>query len=106
MTHTSNSDKGVLVPRELTPAMRDVANSMANGGYDHANDFWHAMLFAATGTALPKKEPTVGTTLETARLIRNVFLPSNPNKMRKAAPEVVAAAKAFIAAVEAFGPTR
>lgn len=44
--------------------------------------------------------------LDVARLIRNAFLPVNPNKMRNAAPEVVAAAKAFIAAVEAHGPTR
>lgn len=37
---------------------------------------------------------------ETADLVRKVFLPSNPNKMRNAAPEVVKAAKDFIAAVE------
>lgn len=44
--------------------------------------------------------------IDVARLIRNVFLPHNPNKMRKATPEVVQAAKDFIAAVELYGPTR
>lgn len=37
--------------------------------------------------------------LRTAQIIRSVFLPANPNKLRKAAPEVVSAAKNFIAAV-------
>jgi hypothetical protein len=35
-----------------------------------------------------------------ARLIRKVFLPLNPNKMRSAHPDTLAAVKAFIAAVE------
>ena len=38
--------------------------------------------------------------LDTAQLVRGAFLPKNPNKMRGAAPEVVGAAKKFIAAVE------
>lgn len=37
--------------------------------------------------------------LSIAIVIRSVFLPANPNKMRKAHPDVVAAAKRFIAAV-------
>lgn len=39
-----------------------------------------------------------------AKLIRNVFLPTNPNKMRGAHPDTVAAAKAFIAVVESAAP--
>ncbi len=39
----------------------------------------------------------------TAQLVRLAFLPTNPTKMRNAAPEVVQAAKDFIAAV---GPRR
>lgn len=46
-------------------------------------------------------EPTLTIPLETALLIRAAFLPRNPNKLRSAAPEVVAATKAFIAALEA-----
>lgn len=38
--------------------------------------------------------------LDVAQLIRKVFLPVNPNKMRGAHPDTLAAAKAFIAAVE------
>lgn len=34
---------------------------------------------------------------ETARLIRNVFLPRNPRKMRNAHPDVLAAVDLFIA---------
>jgi hypothetical protein len=37
--------------------------------------------------------------LDTAQLVRGAFLPRNPNKMRGAAPEIVAAAHKFIAAV-------
>ena len=36
----------------------------------------------------------------TAYLIRRAFLPSNPNKMRSAAPQVIEAARTFIEAVE------
>lgn len=34
---------------------------------------------------------------ETARLIRNVFLPANPRKLRKAHPDTVAAVELFLA---------
>lgn len=37
-----------------------------------------------------------------ARIVRNVFLPANPNKLRKAHPDTVAAAKHYIEALEAF----
>jgi hypothetical protein len=46
-------------------------------------------------------QPTVTIPLEVAILIRNVFVPRNPNKMRNAAPAVVQAAKDFIQAVAA-----
>ena len=35
---------------------------------------------------------------DVAALVRRVFLPANPNNMRNAAPETIAATKAFIAA--------
>jgi len=38
--------------------------------------------------------------LAVAKIIRNVFLPRNPNKLRGAHPDTVAAVKAYIAAVE------
>lgn len=38
--------------------------------------------------------------LAVARIIRNVFLPRNPNKLRGAHPDTVAAAKVCIAAIE------
>jgi len=38
--------------------------------------------------------------LEVARIVRNVFLPRNPNKLRGAHPDTVSAAKAYIAAFE------
>jgi hypothetical protein len=43
---------------------------------------------------------------DVAALVRLVFLPANPNKMRNrnAAPEIVAAAKAFIALASAEPP--
>jgi hypothetical protein len=53
---------------------------------------------AVIGDAMPSKTVTIP--LETAKLIRGAFLPANPNKLRAAAPEVVKAAKDFIAAVE------
>lgn len=43
----------------------------------------------------------VAVDLRTAQLIRRVFLPHNPNKMRNCDPEVRAAAKTFISAFEA-----
>ena len=48
--------------------------------------------------------PEISVSPEMALLIRRAFLPANPNKMRNAAPEVVAAAKEFIRAVEAYMP--
>jgi hypothetical protein len=47
-----------------------------------------------------RTKETVTIPLEVARLIRQAFVPQNPNKMRKVRPDVVAAAKTFIAAVE------
>lgn len=44
---------------------------------------------------------TVTIPLDVAVMVRNVFLPLNPNKMRDAAPSVVAAAHAFKVAVAA-----
>lgn len=49
---------------------------------------------------LTSKERFITIPLSIAIVIRSVFLPSNPNKMRKAHPDVVAAAKRFIRAVE------
>ena len=46
----------------------------------------------------PTKE-TVTIPLDVAVLVRNAFLPANPNKMRTASTETVDAAKAFISAV-------
>lgn len=54
---TTQQERYVRVPRKLTPMMRDVANCMANGGYDHANDFWAAMLDAARGIARVPAKP-------------------------------------------------
>jgi hypothetical protein len=48
---------------------------------------------------------TVTVDFRTADLIRKAFVPRNPKKMRNAAPEVVQAAKDFIAAVEAAEKT-
>ena len=45
--------------------------------------------------------PDVLVPLELARFVRKVWLPANPNRLRGAAPETVAAAKQFIALVEA-----
>lgn len=39
--------------------------------------------------------------LETADLIRRVYLPRNPNQMRAAAPETKKAVREFIAAIQA-----
>lgn len=44
--------------------------------------------------------------LDVARWVYAAFLPFNPNKLRSKRPEVVAAAKAFKAAVEAHGDPR
>lgn len=44
-------------------------------------------------------EHVVSIPLDVAVLVRNVFLPTNPNKLRSATPEVKAAAIAFKAAV-------
>lgn len=42
--------------------------------------------------------------LRTAEVVRNVFLPRNPNKLRGAHPDTIAAAKDYIARVnEALG---
>lgn len=46
---------------------------------------------------------TVSIPLETALIIDGSFLPTNPNKMRSAHPDVVAAAHAFKAALRALG---
>lgn len=40
--------------------------------------------------------PLMHITPEQVRIIRNVFIPRNPNKMRGADPKVVEAARAFI----------
>jgi hypothetical protein len=42
-----------------------------------------------------KPDTTISVSVELARLINAVFLPTNPNKMRSAAPEVIAAVKEF-----------
>lgn len=47
-----------------------------------------------------KPDSQVSVPYETASIIRDAFLPSNPNKMRKADPRVVQAAKDFIKAVQ------
>lgn len=39
--------------------------------------------------------------IETARLIRSVFLPRNPRKMRNARPDTIAAVDAYLAALSA-----
>lgn len=39
--------------------------------------------------------------IETARLIRAVFLPRNPRKMRNAHPDTIAAVNAYLAALSA-----
>jgi hypothetical protein len=52
------------------------------------------MLEAAVSTSVEVRLP-----LETARIIRAVFLPHNPNKMRKPDPEVLAAVTIFIEAL-------
>lgn len=49
---------------------------------------------------IPKEPAAVIVPIETAIIIRKVFLPVNPNKMRGAHPSVVKAAKDFIAALE------
>lgn len=41
--------------------------------------------------------PDVLVPLDLVRFVRKVWLPANPNKLRSAAPETVAAAKRFIA---------
>lgn len=45
-------------------------------------------------------EPVVVLPLAVARIIRSVFIPRNPNKLRGAHPDTVAAASACIAAIE------
>lgn len=55
---------------------------------------------AREGTEYIHGERFVTIPLSVAILIRNVFVPRNPNKMRKAHPDVVSAAKRFIRAVE------
>lgn len=45
-------------------------------------------------------EVKITLTAEEASLMRTVFLPANPNKMRKAAPQVVALARKLISQVE------
>jgi hypothetical protein len=45
--------------------------------------------------------PVVMVSLETARLVRGAFLPSNPNKLRNGDDNLKAAAWEFIRAVEA-----
>lgn len=47
-----------------------------------------------------EQRPTVNVPARVALLIRHVFVPRNPNKLRNAMPEVVQAAKDFIALVE------
>lgn len=53
---------------------------------------------AAKARAMPSDTITIPR--RTAELIRRAFLPTNPNKLRTAAPEVKQAAKDFIALVE------
>ena len=69
----------------------------------------HSELFTigsatSASSATNGKDKTMADTaqidLETASLIRRVFLPANPNKMRNAAPEVIEAVRKFIAIVE------
>ncbi len=43
----------------------------------------------------PVTEATVAIPLRTAQFVDNVFLPANPNKLRRAHPDVVQAAKVF-----------
>jgi hypothetical protein len=43
---------------------------------------------------------------EIAKIIRNVFLPQNPNKLRGAHPDTVAAAKYFIDALAKVSTTK
>lgn len=46
------------------------------------------------------KEVTITLTAEEARLMRIVFLPANPNRMRSKAPDVVALARKLIEQIE------
>lgn len=52
------------------------------------------------GDVKPEPAGMVCIPLDLAQFVRKVWLPANPNKLRSAAPETIAAAKAFIAAVE------
>lgn len=56
---------------------------------------------AVTGEPAPRPPRTITIDLDDAIIVRNVFLPRNPNKMRGADPLVVAAAKKFIREVNA-----
>ena len=51
-------------------------------------------------------ERTVTVPFETARLIRTACLPLNPNKCRNWHPDLLAAVRSFIAAVEAADVTK
>lgn len=62
--------------------------------------FGENMSLPSSKTAGSPKERAITLPVSVALLIRQVFLPRNPNKMRNAHPDVVAAVKRFIAAVE------
>ena len=66
-------------------------------------DFWkeQTAILAALRAADEKATRGVSVDLRTAQLIRGAFLPTNPNKLRSAIPEVIAAAKTFIDALSA-----
>ena len=89
--------------RALSEALQLVLDDWANANHigDDAREQAERALNSPR-SATGDTHGMVGIPVEVARLVRKVFLPANPNKLRKADANVVLAAKVFIAAVEAL----
>jgi hypothetical protein len=94
---TEGMDDETVIP--VWPA--DVAYDFAPLKVKHIRALMRS--FNATQSA---REASVTIPLETARLVRKACLPANPNKCRGWHPDLLAAVRAYIAAVDAaVGPT-
>lgn len=88
-----------LVPVEPDARMHAAGSSVLAAGQGQV---WQAMLDHAPTPPATPVQPTASVTIDlaTAIIVRNVFLPRNPNKLRGAHPDTVAAAHAFNSEVE------
>lgn len=110
---TSRSHQDLPLERLKTEAERWVpyiaeerGDSLGNASRGLRDIVQRAYDLGCANSETERNADTITIPLETARLVRQACLPVNPNKCRGWHPDLLAAVRAFIAAVEAASVTK